>query len=215
MSTTLFLIRHGESQSNVGQRTDDIYKVCLTDRGKHQAIDIARKIENKPDVIIFSPYVRTEQTAVPLLKKYPDVMTELWPLQEFTYLCPEKYSGTTRDERRSDKQVFWHNSVPDYVDGTGAESYFDFLDRVEQAIEKLKEYSGSVVIFTHGHVIRTIIWYVLLGRLNRDKNCLQRYSYLRKAISIPNGAIIQINVSEKSMSMSSIMTEHLSEYNPL
>jgi isoleucyl-tRNA synthetase len=64
---TYFLIRHGESESNVldiasSSLTDDTHS--LTDLGKKQVLKSAEKLKKKKiDIIIHSPFIRAKETA--------------------------------------------------------------------------------------------------------------------------------------------------------
>ena len=206
----IWLIRHGESLSNVGERTNYPHLVGLTSRGELQACEVADKITKKPDLVIYTPYIRTQLSAKPLLEKFPTAVTEEWPLQEFTYLNPEKYHGTTRYERKAEKLIYWSKCDPTYSDGDGSESYNDFLARIERGIKQLKNQNGFVVVYTHGHVIRAMLWYLFLIQIKHDEDRFKRYCHLRQALSIPNGAIIKLDFNNPEAKMSEILTEHLS-----
>ena len=65
-------------------------------------------------------------------------------------------------------------------------------------------------IYTHGHVIRAILWYLLLGRINRDEDSFKRFYHLRQALNIPNGAIVKLDLNNEEPEMSAILTDHLS-----
>lgn len=206
----IWLIRHGESQSNVGEITNCPHLVGLSSRGELQACEIANMVTRKPDLVIYTPYIRTLQSAKPLLKKFPAVTTEEWPLQEFTYLNPKKYHGTTRNDRKAEKLNYWQKLDPAYSDGDGAESYYDYIARIEKGINQLKTQKGYVVVYTHGHVIRTMLWFLLLRRINRDEDSFKRYYHLRQALTIPNGAIVKLGLNNTVSEMSAILTDHLS-----
>ena len=74
-----------------------------------------------------SPYDRTRGTAVPLVAQSPDVLVEEWPVQEFTYLEPGRFAGTTGAERRTHVDYYWKTRAPEYRDGPGAESFSDLI----------------------------------------------------------------------------------------
>jgi broad specificity phosphatase PhoE len=207
----IWLIRHGKSQSNAGEITISPCTTRLTKLGKKQAIKIAEDIRLKPDLVIYTSYFRTLQTAKPLLKKFPNVKTEQWPLHEFTYLNLKKYYKTTRKERRIDKKSYWSNLDPDYCAGNGAESFNFFLERIEAGLKKLKKQKGFVIVYTHGHVIRAIIWSLLVGKIKQDKDSFARYQHLRQALRVPNGAIVKLNFKERVPQISSIITDHLTD----
>jgi len=206
----IWLVRHGESLSNVGERTDYPHLVRLTSRGELQASEIADTITKKPDLVIYTPYIRTQLSAKPLLEKFPTVTTEEWPLQEFTYLNPEKYHGTTRNDRKAEKLSYWQKCDPAFSDGEGSESYNEFLARIETGIKQLKNQQGYVIVYTHGHVIRAMLWYLFLIQIKHGEDRFKRYCHLRQALSIPNGAIIKIDLNNTETTMSEILTNHLS-----
>lgn len=52
-----------------------------------------------PDLIVTSPYLRTQQTAAATIERFPNVPVEVWPIQEFTYLQPSRWNGTLSSER--------------------------------------------------------------------------------------------------------------------
>ncbi len=206
----IWLIRHGESQSNAGERTDSPHLAGLSPPGKVQACEIANVVTRKPDLVIYTPYIRTQLSVKPLLEKFPTVTAEEWPLQEFTYLNQTKFHRTTRNERKAAKLDYWQKCDPAYSDGDGAESYYDFQARIEKGIEQLKKQTGYVLVYTHGHVIRAILWYLLLGRINRDEDSFKRFYHLRQALNIPNGAIVKLDLNNEEPEMSAILTDHLS-----
>lgn len=205
----IWLIRHGESLSNLGERTASPELVGLSDKGKKQSEQIAQLIDTQPNLVVYSPFIRTKSTAQPVIDKYPDSLFEEWPIQEFTYLSTEKYHNTTRFERVTSKTVYWEKCDANYKDGEGAESYNEFLARVEVCINKLKKQQGFVLVYTHGHVIRTIMWYMLFNSMHQLKDNLEGYSHLRSVISIPNGAILKVNFNENDSGLSTILTDHL------
>ncbi|MBI3218567.1 MAG: histidine phosphatase family protein [Bacteroidetes bacterium] len=149
------LIRHGESEANAGVTTSDPASIELTELGRLQAIDFAEKITQQPDLIIVTPYLRTDQTAMPTMKRFPATKVETWPLHEFTYLSPAMCRNTTGDERAPLVLEYWEKCDPYFVHGTDAESYEQFSMRVINCINRLRNLKCEMVyIFTHGQVIR-------------------------------------------------------------
>jgi broad specificity phosphatase PhoE len=203
----IWLVRHGRSQASVGERTVSAETTQLTDVGLRQADNIAAAVTTRPELIVYTPYIRSERTAKALMKKYPQSPNEMWPLHEFTYLSPEKYNNTSRDDRKPQKEKYWSLCDPDYRDGDDAETYVEFVDRVRAGIEGLRKRSGLVVVFTHGHVIRTLVWYMLNGRLDPSKEGLHRYYHFREAFRVPNASILRLNLAERSIS--GLQTDHL------
>lgn len=149
-----WLIRHGESAANAGAVTNDPAAIPLTDTGTGQARSIAVSVSRRPDLIVVSPYLRTRQTAEPTIARFPDVPVETWPVQEFTYLSPNRCVGTTA-ARRPLVEDYWQRCDPAYVDGPGAEAFSALLERVRLMRHRLSEAAaGFVLVFTHGQVMQ-------------------------------------------------------------
>lgn len=153
----VILIRHGESEANAGLPTPSPTAIRLTARGHEQAAALAARIQDRPDLIVTSPYLRTQETAAPFARRHRSVPTEVWPVQEFTYLDIARYAGTTEAARSTAVAEYWDRSDPLWNDGGGAESFADFIGRVDAALLRLRERVGqTVVVFTHGYVIHAL-----------------------------------------------------------
>ena len=95
----IFLVRHAESFSNIGEISAHTHAVRITDNGKQQAEDLVELIE-KPDRIIVSKYLRTIETAEPTIKKYTDAEIHLWiDIHEFDYIDKKKYANTDNENK--------------------------------------------------------------------------------------------------------------------
>ena len=90
-----WLIRHGQSTANAGLPSADYEEVPLTALGHRQAREVARRVERQPDLLIVSPFLRAKETAGPIRERWPGSLCEVWPIQELTYLSPERCRGTT------------------------------------------------------------------------------------------------------------------------
>ena len=142
--------------SNAGKPTASPSSIKLTEKGKLQAIDLAEKINAKPDLIIFSPYIRAYMTAKPMMDKFPDVPTKEMPVYEFTYLSPRTCRNTTTEQRRPRVLEYWKRNDPDYTDGDDAESFNDLLSRVKNLLE-LEHQERLIMVFTHEMFIRAVL----------------------------------------------------------
>ncbi len=158
MRKQIILIRHAESIGNAGKRTTNPAGNHLTENGRAQAALFAGSINEAPDLIVWSSYPRTKETARPLAEKFPNTPAEEWPdIQEFTYLSPKKCFNTTTEERRPMVVSYWNNMDPEYRDGDGAESFADMIKRARKLIKKARERSEhKIMIFTHGQFMEAI-----------------------------------------------------------
>jgi len=195
MKSNTWLIRHAQSQSNVGMETTGNAKIELTEFGKVQAIALLTELTDRPDLIIISKYPRTEQTAAPLIEKFPNVPVEIWPVEEFHFLDEDICFGTTMAQRRPIVKEYLERNDPNFRHGPGAESFNDMCNRGRQTIEKLCKMPAdkNVFIFTHGQFIAT-----LLLMLNDAEN-LNISNVFANAKNIENAQIIRLeNISKLS-----------------
>lgn len=168
----VFLIRHAESESNIGGVFEHQNTIKITHLGKKQAEGLLEVLE-KPDRIICSGYIRTIETAEPLINKFPDSEIHLWlNTQEFQPIDSQKYKNISTEERNELHEQYWLKMDPFYTDSATTESFVDFVERVNLSILKMKTLQGLNYIFTHGNYIRCVI--VLLSYFENynsiDKN---------------------------------------------
>lgn len=150
-----WLVRHGESDANAGIATTDPATIPLTPLGRRQAQQVATTFPQRPDLIVVSPYLRTQQTAGPTIRRFPDVPVETWPVQEFTYLAPGRCIDTTAEQRRPLVQAYWDRCDAGHADGEGAESFSAMLSRVRELQCRLATHPADcIVVFTHGQVMQ-------------------------------------------------------------
>ena len=155
-STRILLVRHGESLANAGGVTPDHITIPLTEHGHAQAKALAEALPCTPTLFLHSPFLRTRQTAEPLLQRFPEVPVEEWPIHEFTYLEPARHNGTSIEQQMPHILQYWNREDPVYRDGPGAESFKDFLDRGRVALDRFTHVApgGCVVVFTHGFMMQ-------------------------------------------------------------
>ncbi len=153
-----WLIRHAESLSNAGEKSETHGGIELSQTGRDQAIKFSQQVNFRPDLIVVSPYIRTHRTAAPLIQKYPLVKVEEWPVQEFSILDANRCRNTSQAERRPWVMEYYARNDADYVDGEGAESFNQLLKRVDDMLNRLRKISidKKVLIFTHGNFIRAV-----------------------------------------------------------
>ena len=193
----IFLIRHAESSANAGGRTTDPAKISLTDKGFKQASCLASAFTSQPNLIVTSPYLRTKQTAQPLLERFSSIEQVEWEVQEFTYLSPSKCENTTAEERRPLVNQYWERNDPYLYDGPGAESFADLIKRVELFIEQamLLE-NNTVAVFSHGQFIRAVIWRLLNGETDISSIEMKKFRNFMNSFDINNASTVKIQ-SEK------------------
>lgn len=188
----IWLIRHGESIANAGQATQDHRNIPLSQEGLRQAQALAIQIPRKPDLIITSPYLRAQQTAMCTIGRFPDTVTGIWDcVHEFVYLSPKTCVGTTSQQRRPRVIAYWRKKDPDYVDGEGAESYRDLLHRIDRTLELLASRPEKfILVFSHAQFIRNL----LLRYENPDWTADDYMAAFRKSKPVHNCQIVEITM---------------------
>ena len=189
----VFLIRHGESESNAGLPSATADSAPLTARGRWQADQIARVIADVPALIVTSPYRRARQTAEPTISRFPSADCQEWPVQEFTYLGDLYGRSSTASERASHVQAFWDQADPGRRHSDGAESFTDLLRRSSDCLSRLSgRTSGPVVVFTHGLFMRAVAWSLLTGISTPGHEEMRGFRRFADRYLIPNAGVIEL-----------------------
>ncbi|NNP67031.1 histidine phosphatase family protein [Acinetobacter sp. Ac_5812] len=158
---SIFLIRHAQSEANINGRALSHASISLSDHGKEQARQLCELLP-KIDHVIVSKYLRTYQTAEPILQKYKLSAEIDENLHEFSYLSESKCFNTNLDDRKLWVNAYWERMDHDYREADDAESFADLHSRVQLFHKKLRqlerEYAEkNLVIFTHGQFLQLLL----------------------------------------------------------
>lgn len=147
----ILFVRHGESVDDIEDRYGGAADFDLTQKGKEQALESAKKIsslDEKFEIVLSSPLKRAFQSAE-IIAQELHLEVEI-----FEYLKERNLngvlSGLVRGEakKKYPEVVEIHNRW-EYVDGSEREE--DFNTRVKNGIKYLLDMEyGSVVAVTHG-----------------------------------------------------------------
>lgn len=154
----VYLVRHGESTSNVGAATEDPVNIPLTPRGVAQAAALADAFCLRPQAIVHSPFLRARATAEPLIARHPTAEVAVWPVEEFTYLDVAAWRGTTWRERLPAVEAFWGRADPHHRDSPAVESFADLIDRARRAHAALHTLPPDSVLVSHGLFLCAMVW---------------------------------------------------------
>lgn len=152
----IYVVRHGQTTSDVEDRYGGDYDDHLTELGEKQVLELAAKIKDKGIEIIFtSPKIRTNETTKILQKKLNVEVREIEGLKERDNYG--ELSGMKKSEAREkypervELLKDWSNTLP------GAEDYQTFRKRVIDAFNEIANTDfGTVAVVTHGGPIRRI-----------------------------------------------------------
>ena len=188
----VFLIRHGESESNAGLPSADPGSAPLTPDGHRQARQIARVLADVPALIVTSPYLRARQTAQPTISRFPGAACREWPVQEFTYLGGLNGRTSTAGERQPYARAYWDQADPHHA-SPGAESFTGLLARTAGFLDRLSvQGSGPVLVFTHGLFMRAVAWSLLTGITIPGQDQMRSFRRFANHYLIPNAGVIEL-----------------------
>ena len=148
---SIYLIRHGQTNGNRDRilQTPD---TPLSDLGHRQAKQLAQTFQNiSIENIICSDYMRTQQTAAPLraIKQPTFSLQPLLRERSFGDLRGRPYGEINAD-------FFAESYAP-----PNGETHQQFIERVNHAWECVltthQNMQGSLIVMTHGLVLREII----------------------------------------------------------
>ncbi|MBP7057020.1 histidine phosphatase family protein [Candidatus Gracilibacteria bacterium] len=183
----IYIVRHGESESDTKQRYDGDYDDHLTEQGKRDAQEVAVKLHGKGIEHVFcSARIRAVETGEIIcasLEGCNPLSIEADLQEQDIYQAFKEIAINEPEEeyrRLGEFMVTQDNAVE------GVESYADFKHRVTTAFQRL--FSGpyqTIVIVTHGGPIR----------------CLFRELFKMEGLkSIANGAIIELATQGQDLS---------------
>ncbi len=158
---SIFLIRHAESEANINGKTLSHALITLSENGHKQAQALCSQLP-KIDHVIVSRYLRTHQTAAPLLEKYNLTLEIDEHVHEFSYLSERKCANTNMDDRKAWVNTYWEKMDYQHRDADDAESFEDLYIRVQAFHEKLKALTENYVqknlaVFSHGQFLQLLM----------------------------------------------------------
>ena len=204
------MIRHAESIANAGGTTSTPRDIPLSDRGHLQAKALADSIADRPELIVLSPYIRTEETARPLLKRFPDGLVETLLVQEFTYLSISRCRNTTYEQRKPLVEEYWARCDSSYSDGDQAESLVELINRARAFLRRVPEMEGELIfVFTHEQFIKTVMWEVLQMGWETAPEFMTAFRKFSTSFVIPNTAVMKMFLDDGEYTIGKIDSSHL------
>ncbi len=187
-------IRHGQSTGNAGIPANDLSLLELTDLGWRQSREVAAGWTETPGLIVTSPYLRTQQTAMATIAQFLNVPVEVWPIQEFTYLEPSRWNGTRSSERMPAIERYWAEADPESCDGEGAESFSTLLERAQTALDRLAALpeDALVYVFSHGQFIQAVRSLVVDSKLT-DREKMRKF-WGKGSPAIENAELVELSL---------------------
>ena len=172
MTTTILLIRHGQTEYNATGRWQGHLDVPLNETGKAQAEALAHRLADWPVAAIYaSDLTRAAMTAV--------YLAETWDLiPNYDAAWRERdvgvFEGRASEELQREYPDVWANMRKGIIDIPGGETHEALQSRATAAYEKVvNAYPAEMVaVVSHGGTLKTLVSAILgippdrYGRLN-------------------------------------------------
>ncbi len=157
--TMIYIVRHGETDWNIGSRMQGHTDIPLNSKGKQQAKEIASHLKKiNLDIIYASPLSRAYETAMIINSHHnaPIIKDNALRERQFGELEGKTYEEVNKFHPALIFSETWN--YPDYHP-PGGESVNDIKKRVSEFTKKiLKKYTGkSILLVSHGVALRILV----------------------------------------------------------
>ena len=160
--TTIYLVRHGETEWNQAKRYQGQTDIPLTDKGREQAERTAEHLaEVKASFIISSDLTRALDTAAPIGRKLalPVISCLLWRERNYG-----RWEGLTRAEIQELYPEEWQKTREDPMSAapSGGETLAELRERSIKALDwVLTQYPGQTgIVVSHGGLLRALLAWI-------------------------------------------------------
>ncbi len=169
MVTTVYLIRHGEAEGNIGGFFQGRTDCSLSEKGKEQLCSLSERFLNIDiEKIYSSPLKRAAETAK-AVNKYKNVPIVFdGRLSEIDGGDWEGENWDVIPERFPESYKIWKNS-PENFKAENGESMRDVYDRMKEALEDIaaKNAGKIIAVVSHGCALRNFLCYAKGHDLDR------------------------------------------------
>ena len=161
----IYFVRHGESEGNVGALRQDA-STRLTERGREQALFIAKRVQKLPiEKIVSSPMARASDTA--------KVISEIinLPIEFSDYFVERRRPSISLGKPKDDpemlaleKQLRDNFHTAPYPRHSDEENFEDLKDRAKNVLNFLSSCKENhILVVTHGFFLRIVLALATLG----------------------------------------------------
>ncbi len=150
----IFLIRHAQSEANIGKFSRNNFDIHLTEKGKLDAYNAALNLELHPQAILTSPYSRALETAQCIYRCFPEAKFEIHhKLHEMQYAI-----ARDKSEWISKTKAFLASNSFTWKDTSSTESVSDLFSRANSMLTTVYEMTErTILIVTHELFIQAVL----------------------------------------------------------
>ncbi|MFI5260710.1 MAG: histidine phosphatase family protein [Candidatus Paceibacteria bacterium] len=169
---TIYFIRHGESEGNIGPVRQDGFS-SLSDLGREQASFMADRCSRLPiDILVASTMTRAQETASIIGEKLgKEILSSPLFVERRR---PSAQTGKPKDNPEAlyiDKEI-WNNFGKAGYRHSDEENFEDLRDRAREVLEFLANRpEENIAVVTHGFFMRIVLAYVVFRERLTGKEC--------------------------------------------
>jgi probable phosphoglycerate mutase len=161
MTTTLLLIRHGETDWNVEGRWQGHLDIPLNETGREQAKRLAHRLRGWPIRAVYSSDLQRAAATAAIIA----LPLQLQPVTDARWRERHggAFQGLTRDEIRRDLPAAWQRLTRGIVEPPGGETRVALRARIVPAFRRMcsEHREEMVAVVSHGGALRILVAHVL------------------------------------------------------
>lgn len=193
-TTSIFLVRHGQTDWNISRRVMGKLPIPLNDIGRKQAEAVCQALgEVAVAALYHSPHLRTEETAAAIKGAKACAFTPHSSLREVEY---GDWEGKSFEELKAHEAFSVYFTDPGACQVPGGECMREVQERTVACIESLRErHAGeTVVLVSHSDVIKTaLVHYLTLPLSALHRLCIDNGSISCLLLSPSIDRVVAIN----------------------
>jgi broad specificity phosphatase PhoE len=151
---TVYLLRHAQSEANIGKFSQNNFAIHLTQKGRKTAASLAFGLEFRPQVILTSPLTTAVETAEIIRRHFPAVKFEIHDkLRELEYAAAGE-----KQEWIAKTRSFLTSRSPFWRDRSDTETVADLFDRANEMISMIHALpEDPILVVSHELFIQSVI----------------------------------------------------------
>lgn len=167
--TTVYLIRHGESEANVLPHFQGTYDTALTEKGVRQTQLLAERFREIPlDVICYSPWQRTKATADALNQYHHLEMIPVYDLHELDGGDWEGIPLAELAEKYPAEIQVWNERIWDFQAPNGEAMSALYQRMADVMLRIVQAHAGkTIAVCSHGCAILNFLCFAEFGDRTR------------------------------------------------
>jgi broad specificity phosphatase PhoE len=188
----MILVRHAQSLANAGGATMPNREIPLSSLGRQQAQRLVSLLPRSPERVIVSGMLRTQQTAAPYCAHTGVEAAIDETLNEFSLVDHNLIQGMDGAQRRAFVHDYWNRPNPQRRWGAGADTFVEFVGRVDTFLASVQRHEPSTIVFGHGIWLAMLKWR-LMGNSAITPSDMLGFRAYSDSLEIANCAVFSLS----------------------